>query len=53
VEGKAPKDTSEVAKGKRVYKKQFGIRRPEGFYRPKHVKFNWKTQRYETVKAEE
>jgi hypothetical protein len=32
VEGKAPKDTSEVAKGKRVYEKQYGIRRSKGSF---------------------
>ena len=43
---KAPEDTSEIAKGKRVYERHYGIRRPEGFYKPEGARFDWKKRRY-------
>lgn len=43
---KAPKDTSEVAKGKRVYERHYGIRRAKGFYKPEGAKFDWSRGRY-------
>lgn len=40
-------DISENAKGKRKSDKHFGVRKKSGFYRPKGMKFNWQTGRYE------
>jgi hypothetical protein len=43
---KTRRDVSEIAKGKRVRDKHFGIVRKKGFYRPKGFKFDWGTKRY-------
>jgi hypothetical protein len=46
-EGKAARDTREVAKGKRVMEKHFHIReKGNSFRRPPGVKFDWKRGRY-------
>jgi hypothetical protein len=47
VDGKAAKDTREVAKGKRVRDKAFGIKRKSGFRRaPPGMRFDWTAGRY-------
>lgn len=43
--GKAAKDTTEVAKGKRVSDNHYGIKQ-RGWRRPAGVKFDWKQGRY-------
>ena len=51
-EDKAPKDTSAVAKGKRMGERHFGIRRATGFRKvPPGYKYDWKQRR--VVKVEE
>jgi hypothetical protein len=40
-DGKAARDTSAVAKGKRVMEKHFHIREKKGFYKPKGAKYDW------------
>jgi hypothetical protein len=45
-EEKAPNDTREVAKGKRVRDFHYGIKRPKGFRRPAGAKFDWSRGRY-------
>lgn len=42
---KSAKDTSDIAKGKRVRDKHFGIKQ-RGWHRPDGVKFDWKQGRY-------
>ena len=34
-EFKAPEDTSQIAKNKRIHDRRFGIKRAKGFYKPK------------------
>ena len=48
---KSAKDTSEIAKGKRVYKRHFGVKRSKGFAKPKGAKWDWSQGRY--VRGEE
>jgi hypothetical protein len=47
-DGKAARDTSEVAKRKRVESRHYGIRRADGFRRPPPgMRLNWRAGRYE------
>ena len=47
VDGKAARDTSAIAKGKRMSGRHFGTQQKgRGFYRPKGVKFDWSQGRY-------
>jgi 5-methylcytosine-specific restriction endonuclease McrA len=48
---KSAKDTSEIAKGKRVAKRHFGVKRSKGFRKPAGAKFDWSQGRY--VRGEE
>jgi len=43
---KSAKDTSEIAKGKRVAKRHFGVKRSKGFRRPAGAKFDWSAGKY-------
>lgn len=46
IDGKAAEDTRQVAKGKRVRDKHFGIKQKSGFYKPPGMKYDWKQGRY-------
>lgn len=46
VDGKAAEDTRQVAKGKRVKDKHYGIEQKTGFYKPPGMKYDWKRGGY-------
>jgi len=43
---KAPKDTKEVAKGKRVGERTYGIKQPKKSWKPEGYHYDWERQRY-------
>jgi 5-methylcytosine-specific restriction enzyme A len=39
-----------IAKSRRLLKQQAGIKKRSSFYRPRGMKYNWQTRRYERIK---